>query len=73
MMDPGELAGAGGIAKRYGFQDETTGHVLLQLAERVRCPSSRWHTFPTTIFAAIRRGLPEAFSSVEGVDEVLGK
>lgn len=67
------ISGAGGVAKRYGFQDETTAAVLLQLAERGELPGFTLAYFPDNDFRSHSEGPADAFSSVERVDEVLGE
>ncbi len=68
-----KLKAPGGVARRYGFHDETTAGYLLDLASRGPLPGLTVAYFPNNDFESHRVGPLKAIPALQFVDETLGK
>lgn len=72
--DLGEtLKAAGGPQNRLGFSDTTTAELLLQLAEHNALPDFTLAYFPDNDFDSHEHGPANAVSTLEALDENLGR
>lgn len=62
----------GGVGRRFGFHDETTGEFLLSLADAGDLPDFTLAYFPNNDFDSHRVGPAAAVSTLEQIDVVLG-
>ncbi|MFG0334837.1 MAG: alkaline phosphatase family protein [Maioricimonas sp. JB049] len=67
------LAASGGMSRRYGFHDETTGEYLLQLARTAGLPDFTLAYFPNNDWDSHKEGPAEAVRTVQRVDAILGE
>ena len=65
------LHAQGGMARRYGFHDDTTSEYLNHLATSDEFPDFTLAYFPNNDFESHSEGPAEALSSVENVDRAL--
>lgn len=71
--DGRKLEAPGGVARRYGFHDETTAAYLLDLASRGPLPDLTVAYFPNNDYESHDRGPLKAVDALQYVDEVMGK
>ncbi len=64
---------AGGITRRFGFHDDTTGAYLLELAEMEKLPDFTLAYFPNNDFESHACGPENSAKQLEIVDAHLGK
>lgn len=69
---PRDLKGPGGMKNRFGFCDETTGALMLQLAEQ-GLPEFTLGYFPNNDFDSHERGPLAALETVKKIDAWLGE
>ena len=67
------LNGCGGLLRRFGFHDETTGDYLLQLSDAGPLPDFTLAYFPNNDFESHRVGAVSALPVLQRVDERLGE
>ncbi|MEW4527412.1 alkaline phosphatase family protein [Maioricimonas sp. JC845] len=67
------LSASGGLTRRYGFHDETSGEYLLQLARTSGLPEFTLTYFPNNDWDSHADGPAEAISTVERVDGIIGE
>ena len=66
------LTSTGGPLHRFGFNDENTGQLLVQLAKKRAFPECTVAYFPDNDFNSHKAGPENALSSLEQVDAYLG-
>lgn len=69
----GPLKAPGGLARRYGFHDETTAGYLLDLASRGPLPDLTVAYFPNNDFESHQEGPLNAVPALQYVDDTLGR
>jgi hypothetical protein len=67
------LKASGGLARRFGFHDETTAEYLLQLASADPFPDFTLAYFPNNDFESHEHGPQAAVTTLEAVDAHLGE
>jgi hypothetical protein len=67
------LKADGGLARRFGFHDETTAEYLLHLASAERFPDFTLAYFPNNDFDSHAQGPQTAVTTLEAVDAHLGE
>jgi hypothetical protein len=67
------LSGPGGISRRYGFQDDTTAEMLIQLAQYGPMPNFTVAYFPDNDWKSHAVGPSQAVDALENVDRHLGR
>ena len=67
------LHAPGGMARRFGFHDETTAAYLLDLARRGPMPDLTVAYFPNNDFESHKQGPQNAVEAIGFVDETLGQ
>ena len=68
-----KLSGPGGIWKRFGFHDECTAEVLLQLANERQLPPFTLAYFPENDYASHADGPEQALPVLQYLDSVLAR
>lgn len=71
--DMEELSGPGGMFRRFGFQDDTSGRVLMELAQNDAWPDFTLAYFPDNDFDSHSNGPASALPTVKRVDNYLGE
>lgn len=68
-----ELAAKGGLLRRFGFDDSSTGEYLLDLVETTGLPDFTLAYFPDNDFRSHEVGPQSALDTLQAFDETLGK